>query len=118
VDADGFWYIVDRIKDVLIRGGENIYCSEVENALFEHPGVLEAAVVARPHRTLGEEPAAVIVRKPGSTVSAEELAAFLADRLAAFKVPVAFAFRDEPLPLNASGKVLKTELRPLFANDQ
>jgi long-chain acyl-CoA synthetase len=117
VDADGFWYIVDRIKDVLIRGGENIYCSEVENALYEHPEVAEAAVVARAHPTLGEEPAAVIVRKPGSQVGAEELRAFCAARLAAFKVPVAFAFREEPLPLNASGKVLKTELRGLFAGD-
>ena len=113
-DADGFWYITDRIKDVLIRGGENIYCSEVENLLYEHPAVLEAAVVGKPHPTLGEEPAAIVVLKPGAAADQEELRTFLAGRLAAFKIPVEIAFRDEALPLNASGKVLKTELRSIF----
>jgi long-chain acyl-CoA synthetase len=114
VDSDGFWYITDRIKDVLIRGGENIYCSEVENILYEHPAVLEAAVVGKPHPTLGEEPAAIVVLKPGASIGQEELRAFLAARLAAFKIPVEIVFRNEALPLNASGKVLKTELRSIF----
>ena len=111
VDEEGFVYIVDRAKDVVIRGGENIYCVEVENALCEHPAVLEAAVVAQPHRTLGEEPAAFVVVRPGAEASDAELRAFLAVRLAAFKIPVRFEVWRDPLPRNAAGKVLKPQLR-------
>ncbi len=115
LDEEGFCYIVDRAKDMLIRGGENIYCVEVENALYEHPAVIDAAVVALPHRTLGEEPGAVVTLKEGCAASEEELRAFLSARIAAFKVPVKILLRDEMLPRNAAGKIVKSELKNLFA---
>ncbi len=113
IDAEGFCFIIDRAKDMLIRGGENIYCVEVENALYEHPAVMDAALVGRPHRTLGEEPVAFVTLKPGSHASEDELRAFVAARLAGFKVPVSVEFRHEPLVRNANGKILKTELKKL-----
>jgi long-chain acyl-CoA synthetase len=115
LDEEGFLTLVDRAKDMLIRGGENIYCIEIENALFEHPAVVDAAVVGIAHRTLGEEPAAVVTLKPGLRADEAELRAFVAERLAAFKVPVKIIFRDEILPRNANGKILKSELRASFA---
>jgi long-chain acyl-CoA synthetase len=115
LDEEGFLTLVDRAKDMLIRGGENIYCIEVENALFEHPAVVDAAVVGVAHRTLGEEPGAVVTLKPGARADEAELRAFVAERLAAFKVPVKILFRDEILPRNANGKIVKSELRALFA---
>jgi long-chain acyl-CoA synthetase len=115
LDDEGFCFIVDRAKDMLIRGGENIYCVEVEHALFDHPAVMDAAVVGVPHHTLGEEPAAVVTLKPGAAAGEDELRGFVAERLAAFKVPVRVLIRREPLPRNANGKVLKGELRRLFA---
>jgi long-chain acyl-CoA synthetase len=114
LDQEGWLYIVDRAKDMLIRGGENIYCVEVENALYEHPAVMDAAVVGMPHRTLGEEPAAVVALKPGANATVAELRAHVAERLAAFKVPVAIRFSSETLPRNANGKILKPELKKLF----
>jgi long-chain acyl-CoA synthetase len=117
LDEEGFCYIVDRAKDMLIRGGENIYCVEVENILYEHPAVVDAALVGMPHRTLGEVPAAVVTLRNGVTASEDELRKFVASRLAAFKVPVAVAFWPEPLPRNANGKILKGELKKLFATD-
>ena len=115
IDEEGFVYIVDRAKDMLIRGGENIYCVEVENVLYEHPAVMDAALVGRPHEVLGEEPCAVVTVKPGATATEAELRQFVLDRLAAFKAPVAVIVRDEPLPRNANGKILKGELKALFA---
>ena len=114
LDADQFCYIVDRAKDMVIRGGENIYSSEVENALYDFPGVTDAAVIGIPHRTLGEEPAAVVHLAPGVHVSEAELQDWVRQRLAAFKVPVKIKFMAETLPRNANGKILKTELRHLF----
>ena len=114
LDEEGFCFIADRAKDMLIRGGENIYSSEVENALYEHPAVTDAAVVGVPHRTLGEEPAAVVHLAPGSSASEAELQAFVRTRIAAFKVPVRILFLDETLPRNANGKILKKDLRALF----
>jgi long-chain acyl-CoA synthetase len=111
VDEEGFVFIVDRAKDMIIRGGENVYCSEVEAALFEHPAVLDAAVIGVPHLVLGEEVGAVVQRKPGHDASAEELQAHVRERLASFKVPTHVWFRDEDLPRNPAGKVLKRELR-------
>jgi len=115
LDEEGFCYIVDRAKDILIRGGENIYCIQVESALYEHPAVMDAAVVGIPHRTLGEEPGAVVHLKPGAQATEDELRAFVAKRLAAFEVPVKIKFWPEPLPRNAAGKILKRELRAEFA---
>jgi long-chain acyl-CoA synthetase len=111
LDEEGFVYIVDRAKDMLIRGGENIYCVEVEGVLFEHPAVTEAAVIGIPHPVLGEEVGAVVQLRPGATVTEDELKAHVAHSLAAFKVPVRFWFRDEPLPRNPAGKVMKRDLR-------
>jgi long-chain acyl-CoA synthetase len=115
LDEEGFCFIIDRAKDMLIRGGENIYCVEVENVLYEHPAVMDAALVGMAHRTLGEEPAAVVHLKPGAEASEQELRSFVAARLAAFKVPVKVVFWPETLPRNANGKILKTELKKVFA---
>jgi long-chain acyl-CoA synthetase len=115
LDEEGFCTILDRAKDMLIRGGENIYCVEVENTLYEHPGVIDAAVVGIPHRSLGEEPGAVVVLKDGANVSEAELRAFVAERLAAFKVPVKIVFAPDALPRNPTGKLMKRELKKLFA---
>ncbi|HMK09972.1 MAG TPA: AMP-binding protein, partial [Acidimicrobiales bacterium] len=111
LDDEGFVFIVDRAKDMVIRGGENVYCVEVEAALFEHPAVADAAVIGIPHQVLGEEVGAVVTLAHGKTVSEEELKAHVAERLAAFKVPVRIWFRDEPLPRNPAGKILKRDLR-------
>jgi len=115
VDEEGFCYIIDRAKDMLIRGGENIYCIEVENVLYDHPAVMDAALVPVPHKTLGEEPGAVVHLKPGMHTTEEELRQFVAGKLAAFKVPVKVVFWPETLPRNANGKILKTELKKIFA---
>ncbi len=118
VDEEGFCFIIDRAKDMLIRGGENIYCVEVENALYDHPAVMDAAVVGIPHRTLGEEPGAVVTLKPSTHATEEELRAHVAERLAAFKVPVRIRFWHEVLPRNPNGKILKSELKKLFEDEQ
>ena len=114
VDEEGFCFIIDRAKDMLIRGGENIYCIEVENVLYDHPSIMDAAVVGIPHRTLGEEPGAVVTLKPGAHATEDELRAHVAERLAAFKVPVKVKFWHEVLPRNENGKILKKELKKLF----
>ena len=115
LDEEGFLYLVDRAKDMLIRGGENIYCIEVENALYDHPAVMDASVVGIPHKVLGEEVGAVVQLKPGKAVTQDELRAHVASQLAAFKVPVEIIFQDEPLPRNANGKILKPVLREQFS---
>jgi long-chain acyl-CoA synthetase len=111
VDEEGFVHIVDRAKDMVIRGGENVYSVEVEAALFEHPAVADCAVIGVPHPVLGEEVGAAIVLRPGTTVTAEELGRFARERLASFMVPNHFWFLSEALPRNPQGKVLKRELR-------
>jgi len=117
LDDEGFLFIIDRAKDMLIRGGENIYCVEVENVLYDHPDVMDAALVGVPHKTLGEEPAAVVHLKPGGTATEAELRNWVRARLAGFKVPVKVAFWPETLPRNANGKILKTELKKVFAGE-
>jgi acyl-CoA synthetase (AMP-forming)/AMP-acid ligase II len=114
LDEEGFVYVVDRAKDMVIRGGENIYSIEVENVLFDHPAVMDAALIGLPHRTLGEEPAAVVHLAPGAIATEEELKAWVRERLAVFKTPVRIAFLPQPLPRNANGKILKQELKALF----
>lgn len=109
LDDEGFLYIVDRIKDLVIRGGENIGCGTVEAALLEHPGVIEACVYGVPDERLGEEVGATVHAKP--EISEKELRAFLAPRLARFEIPRFFRFADVPLPRTASGKILKRQLR-------
>ena len=111
LDDDNFIYIVDRAKDMIIRGGENVYSVQVEAALFEHPAVADVAVIGVPHPTLGEEVGAVVVLRPGSKVTADELGLHVKARLAGFMVPTHVFFRSEPLPRNPQGKVLKRQLR-------
>ncbi len=111
IDDKGFIYIVDRAKDMIIRGGENIYSVEIEGVLFDHPAVADCAVIGVPHPILGEEVGAVIVLRPGQSVAAEDLARHVGDRLAAYNIPKYFYFRDNPLPRNPAGKVLKRQLR-------
>ena len=111
IDEEGFVYIVDRAKDMVIRGGENVYCVEVEDCLFAHPAVADCAVIGVPHPVLGEEVGAAVLLRPGTSVSADDLSRFVGERLASFKAPTHIWFRSEPLPRNPQGKVLKGELR-------
>lgn len=115
VDDEGFLYIVDRKKDMLIRGGENIYCAEVEAALYEHPAVMDAGVFGIEHPTLGEEPVAIVTTSVGTELSQAELQAFAGERLAAFKVPVQILVTHELLPRNPNGKLLKPALKKMLA---
>ena len=117
VDEDGFVYIVDRIKDMVLRGGENVYCVEVETVLFEHDAVKDCAVIGLPHDKLGEEVAAVIVPAEGRGVhDVEALVQFLSSRLASFKVPSKVFWQTDELPRNATGKVLKKDLRDRYSS--
>jgi acyl-CoA synthetase (AMP-forming)/AMP-acid ligase II len=111
IDEDGFVFIVDRAKDMVLRGGENVYCSEVETAIYEHPDVAEAAVFGVPDERLGEDVAAAVVVRDGAALTAAELQAFLSERIAKYKIPAAIWIRGEALPRNANGKFLKRELR-------
>ena len=110
LDEDGFLFIVDRIKDLIIRGGYNVYPREVEEVIYAHPAVAEAAVIGVPDPKLGEEVRAVVVLKPGQAVTEAELIEFVKERAAAYKYPRSVEFRDS-LPKNATGKILKKELR-------
>lgn len=114
IDEEGFVFLMDRAKDMLIRGGENIYCIEVENALYDHPAIMDAAVVGIPHKVLGEEVGAVVQVKPEMDVTVNELRRFVAGKIAAFKVPVEIQVQRDPLPRNANGKIMKSELRGRF----
>ena len=115
VDADGYVFIVDRAKDMIIRGGENIYPREIEEVLYTHAGVLECAVIGVPHEVRGEEVLAVVAPKPGAQLDGDDLQAYAAERLAAFKVPRRFEIRPE-LPKNATGKISKPPLREEFGH--
>jgi long-chain acyl-CoA synthetase len=114
LDDEGFCTILDRALDMLIRGGENIYCAEVENVLAQHPAVADVALVGLAHPQLGEVPAAVVQLRADAAVSEAALRAFAGERLAAFKVPVKVEFRRQALPRNAGGKLEKTLLRRIF----
>lgn len=109
MDEDGYFYIVDRVKDMVIRGGYNVYPREVEEALYEHPGVAEVAVIGIPHEELGEEVAAVVAMKDGESATEEEMISFAKERVASYKYPRNVTFVDE-LPKTATGKILKREL--------
>jgi acyl-CoA synthetase (AMP-forming)/AMP-acid ligase II len=111
LDQDGFVHLSGRLKDVVIRGGENVQCAEVESALARHPAVLESAVFGIPHALLGEEVAAVVRTHAEATVSADELTMFLRASIAAFKVPTSLRFTTEPLPRTATGKIVKARLK-------
>ncbi len=111
IDDDGFVYIVDRAKDMVLRGGENVYCSEVETAIYQHDAVAEAAVFGVPDERLGEAVGVAIVLHDGAELTADALRAFLAERMAKYKIPAHIWFLDEQLPRNANGKFVKRELR-------
>ncbi len=111
LDGDGFLFLVDRAKDMVLRGGENVYSAEVEAAIYEHPSVAEAAVFAVPDERLGEAVGVAIVKLPGAQLTAEELQNHVRTLIASFKVPEHIWFSEEPLPRNANGKFLKRELR-------
>ncbi|MFI1932447.1 class I adenylate-forming enzyme family protein [Streptomyces sp. NPDC020330] len=117
VRREGRVAIVDRLKDIVIRGGENVYCVEVEGVLHDHPDVADAAVLGVPHPVLGEEVAAVVRPRPGAGVTAGALREHVGGRLAAFKVPARVLFTDGPLPRNATGKLLKHRLRVFVESD-
>jgi long-chain acyl-CoA synthetase len=111
IDQEGYLYISDRAKDMVIRAGENVYCVEIENLLAEHPDIVEAAVIGVPDRDLGERVKAVVVRRAGAAITAAEVKAHVASKLAKFKVPEEVEFTDDPLPRNPAGKILKNILR-------
>ncbi len=115
VDADGYLFIVDRKKDIIIRGGENISAAEVEAALYACEGIAEAAVFGSPDERLGEVPIAILHRREGSSISEEDLRAFLEGRLSAFKVPARMIFVDDPLPRLGTGKIDRVALKQKFA---
>jgi long-chain acyl-CoA synthetase len=111
IDDDGFVFIVDRAKDMVLRGGENVYCSEVETAIYHHEAIAEAAVFGVPDDRLGEEVGVAIVLRPGAAMSEQDLRSFLDGKIAAYKIPAHIWFLDDPLPRNASGKFLKKDLK-------
>ena len=110
MDEDGYYFIVDRKKEMIIRGGYNVYPREIEEVLYEHPAVAEAAVVGMPHDDLGEEVGAAVALKPGATASPAELQAFVKERVAAYKYPRRVWLVDE-LPKGPTGKILRREVR-------
>jgi len=111
IDEDNFVYLVDRKKDMVLRGGENVYCAEVETALYRNPAVAECVAFGVPDERLGEEVGAAVVLRPGAEVTAGELRAEAAKHVSRHKVPRYLWLLDEPLPRNANGKFLKRELR-------
>ena len=114
VDDEGYVYVVDRLKDVVIRGGENVYCAEVEAVLIEHPGIEDVAVIGLPDDAMGERVCAVVVARPGAQLRLAELREFAAAKLAGFKCPEALWVTEE-LPRTATDKVSKGELRAKVA---
>jgi long-chain acyl-CoA synthetase len=116
IDEEGFLFIKDRIKDMILRGGENIFCSEVEGSIYEHPSVHEVAVFGVPHERLGEEVAVAIKVTDGASLTAEDLWKFLDGKISSFKVPSHVVIMNEELPRNAAGKFLKTALRDMVAS--
>ncbi|WP_312165005.1 class I adenylate-forming enzyme family protein [Phenylobacterium sp.] len=118
IDEDGFIFIVDRKKDMVLRGGENVYCAEVEAGIFRHPAVAEATVFGVPDERLGEEVGAAVLLRPGAMVSPEELREHLAGLMAKHKIPRYLWFMNDPLPRNASGKFLKRQLRETLSPEK
>ena len=118
VDEDGFVYVEDRVKDMILRGGENIFCAEVESAIYEHPKVHEVAVFGVPHERLGEEVAVAILPNDGVELTPEDIWAFLNGKIANYKVPAHVIVMKEPLPRNAAGKFLKREMQGMFVKGE
>lgn len=117
MDEHGFVFVVDRVKDMIISGGENVYSVEVENAVAQHPAVAQCAVIGIPHEAWGEQVHAVVVTKAGATVTADELIAHCKALIAGYKCPRSVDITETPLPLSGAGKILKRELRqPYWEN--
>jgi long-chain acyl-CoA synthetase len=114
LDKHGYLYLVDRVKDMIVSGGENIYSAEVENALASHPSVAQVAVIGIPSEKWGEAVHAIVVLQPGTTATEDELQDWARDRIAGYKLPKSIEFRETPLPLSGALKVLKRELRAPF----
>jgi long-chain acyl-CoA synthetase len=110
-DEDGYFFIVDRKKELIIRGGFNIYPREIEEVLYEHPDIREVAVVGIPHDSLGEEVGAAVALKPGAEATTDDVKSFVKERVAAYKYPRQIWFVDE-LPKGSTGKILKREIHP------
>jgi long-chain acyl-CoA synthetase len=117
LDDEGFLFIVDRVKDMIISGGENVYSAEVESALYQHDAVNQCAVIGIPHEKWGEQVHAVVLLKEGVTADEAALIAHCKALIAGFKCPRSISFQSEPLPLSGAGKILKTELRKPFWGD-
>ena len=118
LDDGGYLFLVDRVKDMIVTGGENVYSAEVESALSKHHAVEQVAVIGIPHETWGEQVHAIVVLAEGASVTEDELQAFARDQIAGYKVPKSIEFRAEPLPLSGALKVLKRELRAPYWEDQ
>ncbi|TFH67063.1 MAG: fatty-acid--CoA ligase, partial [Gemmatimonadales bacterium] len=118
MDEEGFVFIVDRVKDMIISGGENVYSAEVENAVYQHAAVAECAVIGIPHDAWGEQVHAIIRLKPGASATEAELVDHCHGLIAGFKCPRSVEFREDALPLSGAGKILKRELRKPFWKDQ
>ncbi len=118
LDERGYLYLVDRVKDMIVTGGENVYSVEVENALSTHPAVEQVAVIGIPHETWGEQVHAIVVRKPGAEVTEDEIREHCRQAIAGYKVPKSVEFRDEPIPLSGALKPLKRELRKPYWEGQ
>ena len=111
LDDDGFLFIVDRVKDMIISGGENVYSAEVENALYQHVAVSQCAVIGIPHQKWGEQVHAIVVAHEAADITEGDLIGHCRGLIAGFKCPRSVSFQAEPLPLSGAGKILKTELR-------
>jgi acyl-CoA synthetase (AMP-forming)/AMP-acid ligase II len=114
MDDDGFLYVVDRIKDMIITGGENVYSAEVENAICKHPAIAMCAVVGIPHEKWGEQVHAILLLKPGCRLNEDDVIAHCRTLIAGFKCPRSVEFRTEPLPISGAGKILKRQLRAAY----
>ncbi len=118
LDEDGVLFVVDRVKDMIVSGGENVYSAETEQAIYAHPAVAECAVIGIPHDTWGEEVHAIVRLKKGATTTESELIDHCKTLIAAFKCPKSIEFREEPLPLSGAGKILKKDLRAEYWEGQ
>ena len=118
MDAEGFIFLMDRVKDMIVSGGENVYSAEVENAIGQHPGVATSAVIGIPSEQWGESVHALVILKPGAEVTADALKDHCHQLIAGYKCPRSIEFRTEPFPLSGANKVLKTELRKPYWEGQ
>jgi long-chain acyl-CoA synthetase len=114
MDEEGFVYIVDRLKDMIVSGGENVYSAEVENAVAKHHAIAQCAVIGIPDEKWGEAVHAIVILKEGHRISAEEIIDHCRTFIAGYKCPQTVGFRSEPMPLSGAGKVLKRELRKAY----